>query len=257
MKRSFDDLVSLMRSLRSPEGCPWDREQTYESLRQFVIEEAYEVVDAIDRADRAGLEEEIGDMLLQAVFLAQLSAEEGGFTIADSITAIHDKLVRRHPHVFGDVKADSPEQVLTNWERLKKEEKKEKQEEFFSGIPRSLPALQKAVRITEKAARVGFDWRKTEDVFEKLDEESEELRDALARGDEQEIAHELGDILFTIANIARRLNVDAENALQQSNRKFIRRFEAVEKRLAQRNESFDDVALEEMDALWDEVKREE
>ncbi len=254
MTRTFEDLVALMERLRSPQGCPWDREQTYQTLRQYVIEEAYEVVDAIDRDDRDALREEIGDMLLQSVFLAQLSTEEGGFRIEDSITAIHDKLVRRHPHVFGEIEADTAEEVLTNWEKLKRTEREEKKESFFSSIPQPLPALLKAVRITGKAARVGFDWDRTEDVLAKLDEEIAEFREALRSDDREHVQSELGDILFTIANIARKLDLDAENALQETNRKFIHRFTWIEERLKEQGRTVEESTLEELDALWDEAK---
>src|SRR6476646_9919960 len=230
-KRSFDDLVKLMTTLRGPGGCPWDRKQSLPSLKPYVIEESYEVVDAIDRDDRAALLEEIGDFLLQAVFITELTREEGSFDIYDSITAIHDKLVRRHPHVFADVEADDAEQVLVNWEKLKNEERKAENKSVLSGVPGSLPALLKASRLTEKAGRVGFDWRRTDDVFDKLSEEIAEVREAIAAGDEAQVHDELGDLLFTIANIARKLNVNAEEALQSTNRKFSRRFESMERKV--------------------------
>jgi MazG family protein len=253
-KRSFDELVHLMQTLRGPGGCPWDRKQTLPSLKPFVIEESYEVVDAIDRDDRAALAEELGDFLLQAVFIAELTREEGSFDIYDSITAIHDKLVRRHPHVFGDVVANDAEAVLVNWEKLKNEERKAESKSVLSGVPQSLPALLRAGRLTEKAARVGFDWRRTEDVFDKLNEEIAELHEAIASGDESNIHDELGDLLFTIANIARKLNVNAEEALQSTNRKFTRRFESMESRVRESGRNVDDLTLEEMDGLWDEAK---
>ena len=253
-KRSFDDLVQLMTRLRGPDGCPWDRKQTLPDLKPYVIEEAYEVVDAIDRDDRASLLEEIGDFLLEAVFIAEVTREEGTFDIYDSITAIHDKLVRRHPHVFGDVEAKDAEQVLVNWEKLKSEERKAENKSVLSGVPRSLPALLKASRLTEKAARVGFDWRRTEDVFDKLDEEMGELREAVAAGDANSIHDEIGDLLFTIANIARKVGVNAEEALQSTNRKFMSRFESMESRVHERGQNLDQLELEEMDRLWDEAK---
>ncbi|HKO01070.1 MAG TPA: nucleoside triphosphate pyrophosphohydrolase, partial [Thermoanaerobaculia bacterium] len=169
-KRSFDELVSLMTTLRGPNGCPWDRKQTLESLKPFIVEESYEVVDAIDRGDRAALAEELGDFLLQAVFVAEITRAEGSFDIDDVITAIHDKLVRRHPHVFGEVEAKDAEQVLVNWEKLKNEERKAENKSVLAGVPQSLPALLKASRLTEKAARVGFDWRRAEDVLATIDE---------------------------------------------------------------------------------------
>ena len=254
MKRTFDDLVRLMTRLRGPDGCPWDRKQTFPDLKAYVIEESYEVVDAIDQNDRAALAEELGDLLLQAVFIAEMAREEGSFDIYDSITAIHDKLVRRHPHVFGDVVADDAEQVLVNWEKLKQDERKAENKSVLSGVPQAMPALLKARRLTEKAARVGFDWRRTEDVFDKLDEEVAELREAVAEGDAEHIHEEIGDLLFTIANIARKVNVNPEEALQSTNRKFMRRFEAMESRLRERDQNLDQLELEEMDRLWDEAK---
>jgi tetrapyrrole methylase family protein/MazG family protein len=254
MKRSFDQLVQLMTTLRGPDGCPWDRKQTLASLKPFIIEESYEVVDAIDRDDRAALAEELGDFLLQAVFVAELTREEGSFDVYDSITAIHDKLVRRHPHVFGDVEASDAEQVLVNWEKLKNEERKAENKSVLAGVPQSLPALLRASRLTEKAARVGFDWRRTEDVFEKLEEEIAEVREAIANGDEKATHDEIGDLLFTIANIARKLGVNAEEALQSTNRKFTRRFESMESKVRGDGRNLDQLTLEQMDALWDEAK---
>lgn len=250
MKRSFDDLVQLMTRLRGPDGCPWDRKQTLPDLKPYVIEEAYEVVDAIDRDDRGALLEEVGDMLLEAVFLTEITREEGTFDVYDSITAIHDKLVRRHPHVFGDVEAKDAEQVLTNWEKLKQAERKAENKSLLSGVPQSLPGLLKASRLTEKAARVGFDWRRTEDVFDKLDEEIAELREAVASGDAAHVQEEIGDLLFTIANLARKVNVNPEEALQSTNRKFMTRFQWMESHA----ENFESLTLEEMDALWNRAK---
>ena len=253
-RRSFDDLVKLMTTLRGPGGCPWDRKQTLPDLKPYVIEEAYEVVDAIDREDRSALLEEIGDLLLEAVFIAEITREAGSFDVYDSITAIHDKLVRRHPHVFADAKADDAEQVLVNWEKLKSDERKAENKSVLSGVPRSMPALLKASRLTEKAARVGFDWRRTDDVFDKLDEEIGELREAVASGDATRIEDEIGDLLFTIANIARKTGANPEEALQSTNRKFMRRFQSMEKQVHERGQNLDQLELEEMDKLWDEAK---
>ena len=254
MKRSFDDLVQLMTRLRGPDGCPWDRKQTLPDLKPYVIEEAYEVVDAIDNDDRASLLEEVGDMLLEAVFITEITREEGTFDVYDSITAIHDKLVRRHPHVFGDVEADDAEQVLVNWEKLKQAERKAENKSLLAGVPQSLPALLKASRLTEKAARVGFDWRRTEDVFDKIDEEVAELREAVASGDTSHVEEEIGDLLFTIANIARKVNVNPEEALQSTNRKFMRRFGSMESTVRARDNDLDQLSLEEMDQLWNDAK---
>jgi tetrapyrrole methylase family protein/MazG family protein len=253
-RRSFDDLVSLMKTLRGPDGCPWDRKQTLPDLKPFVIEEAYEVVDAVDRDDRQALMEEVGDLLLESVFIAEITREEGSFDIYDSITAIHDKLVRRHPHVFADVEANDAEQVLVNWEKQKNEERKAENKSVLSGVPAALPAALKASRLTEKAARVGFDWRKADDVFDKLDEEIGELREAVKGGDTSHIEDEMGDLLFTIANIARKTGVNPEEALQSTNRKFIRRFEAMESAVRASGRNLDQLSLEEMDALWEQAK---
>jgi len=253
-RRSFDDLFELMKTLRGPNGCPWDRKQTLPDLKPYVIEEAYEVVDAIDRDDRSALMEEIGDMLLEAVFIAEITRDEGSFDIYDSITAIHDKLVRRHPHVFGEAEAKDADEVLVNWEKLKSEERKAENKSILSGVPASLPALLKASRLTEKAARVGFDWRRTEDVFAKVSEEIGELRGAIDSGDPAQVHDELGDLLFTIANVARKLNVNPEEALQSTNRKFSRRFEAMESEVHGSGRNLDQLSLEEMDALWDRAK---
>ena len=256
-KRTFDELVALMTTLRGPQGCPWDRKQTLQTLKPFVIEESYEVVDAIDRDDRHDLKEELGDFLLQAVFIAELTREEGSFDINDAVTAIHDKLVRRHPHVFGEVEAHDAEQVLVNWEKLKNEERKAENKSVLAGVPQSLPALLRASRLTEKAARVGFDWRRAEDVFAKLEEEIGEVREAIALGDQGNIHEEIGDLLFTVANIARKLNVNAEEALQSTNRKFMHRFESMERAVREKGQNLDQLSLEEMDALWDASKSSE
>jgi MazG family protein len=254
-RRSFDELVKLMTTLRGPDGCPWDRKQTLPSLKPFIIEEAYEVVDAIDRDDRRALAEEVGDLLLEAVFVAELTREEGSFDIYDSITAIHEKLVRRHPHVFGDVEAKDAEQVLVNWEKLKNEERKAEDKSLLAGVPQALPALLKASRLTEKAARVGFDWRGAADVFTKLDEELQEVHEAIRSGVESNVHDEIGDLLFTIANLARKLNVNPEEALQSTNRKFTTRFESMEREARSAEKNLDQYSLEEMDAMWERAKR--
>lgn len=243
-----------MKRLRAPGGCPWDREQTPESLKPFVIEEAYEVVAAIDEGDAEGLKEELGDLLLQVVFLSEVMNETRTFDVYDTITSIHDKLIRRHPHVFGDAVANDSEAVLTNWEKLKRTERGESGSGTLSGVPPTLPALLKATRLTEKAARVGFDWRKTDDIFVKMEEEIAELRLALASNDRKNTSEEVGDLLFTVANLARRLEINAEEALQSTNRKFTRRFETMEKTASQRGVELDSMTLEELDALWNNAK---
>jgi tetrapyrrole methylase family protein / MazG family protein len=253
-KHSFDELVALMTRLRGPDGCPWDRKQTLATLKPFIVEESYEVVEAIDQNDLAALAEELGDFLLQAVFVAEITREAGWFDIGDAITAIYNKLVKRHPHVFGDVEAKDAEQVLVNWEKLKNEERKAENKSVLAGVPQSLPALLKASRLTEKAARVGFDWRRADDVFAKIDEEIDELREAIEGKNPQNIHDEIGDLLFSIANIARKLGVNPEEALQSANRKFMRRFESMERSVRSEGRNLDQLTLEQMDALWDEAK---
>ena len=252
--KRFEELVALMMKLRAPGGCPWDREQTLETLRPFVIEEAYEVVEAIDSGNRDSLREELGDLLLQSVFIAEVAREEGTFDIGDVIGSIHHKLVRRHPHVFADFVAKDADAVLSNWEKLKSREREAKDQGVLSGVPVSLPALLKAHRLTEKAARVGFDWEKTSEIFDKIEEEVTELREAVERGERSHIEDELGDLLFALVNIARRMGIDSENALQQTNRKFTRRFEHIESSLRQKGRTVDSASLAEMDELWNEAK---
>ncbi len=264
----FERLVEIMRTLRSPGGCAWDREQTVASLRPFVLEEAYEVVEAMDRNDRAALCEELGDLLLEAVFVAQICAEDGDFTIADAADAVTAKLIRRHPHVFGDGAADgatsggsaedlSPAEVKRQWERIKREERAGAPADratLLDGIPEALPSLLRASRIGARAANVGFDWDEAEKVIDKADEEMVELRDAIAAGGRAQVEEELGDLLFTIANAARKLRVDPESALRTANTKFTRRFRAVERRLEDRGRSLHDASPDELEREWQSVK---
>ena len=254
----FEFLVRLMDRLRSPDGCPWDREQDYSSLRGYLLEECYEVVQALDDSDEEALGEELGDLLFQIVFLSRIGKERGRFTIDDVIRGIAEKMVRRHPHVFGDETAADSQEVLRNWEAIKRREKGsaggDPEESVLSGIPAALPALQKAERLGTKAARVGFDWQRDEDVLEKIDEELGEFREALRSGDRAAVHEELGDVLFALAMLARRREIDAEKALEDTNRKFIRRFQAVEREVGARGLSIDRAGLELLDRLWNEVK---
>ena len=256
----FERLVELMRRLRAEDGCAWDREQTLESLRPFVIEETYEVVDAIDRGDREALRDELGDYLLEAVFLAQISAERGDFDIADSLRAICDKLVRRHPHVFGDRPGGgrSPDagEVKRQWERIKAEEQRTagRRPGALGSIPESLPALLRAYRLGKRAATVGFDWADTDGVEAKVAEELTELATARATGSAAEVEEELGDLLFAVANLARHLDVDPESALRAANRKFAARFEALEASLEERGVALRNATIEEMEAEWSRIK---
>jgi tetrapyrrole methylase family protein / MazG family protein len=253
----FERLVEIMARLRAPGGCPWDREQTFDTIKPYLLEESYEVMDAIDRRDWGGLGEELGDLLLQAVFFAQMASEQGSFQIDHSIDAINEKLVRRHPHVFGTGQADTPDEVKKRWDEIKAEEKRERGEAnrtLLEGVPRNLPALVEAQQIAQKAAKVGFDWPSIEEVFAKLEEELAELHEARLSAARDEIEGEIGDMLFVIVNLARFLSVDAEQALRKSNAKFRQRFGHVEKSLNESGSSLDQATLDEMEALWQEAK---
>jgi tetrapyrrole methylase family protein/MazG family protein/ATP diphosphatase len=250
--------VELMQRLLAPDGCPWDHEQTYESLRRYVLEEAGEVVDAIDRGDKDELREELGDLALQVVFLAELARADGVFGPDDVIATIVDKLVRRHPHVFGDVSVDGAEQALAGWERIKAAERRvnEKPGGLLGTIPRAMPALVRAQRIGEKARTVGFDWPDPSGARKKVDEELRELDRIAATGDEDALEDELGDTLFAVADLARHHGVDAEAALRRTIDKFMRRFGHVEKRVDEAHGGFEKGArpLEELDRYWEEAK---
>jgi MazG family protein len=250
-KTGFQRLVEIMDRLREPGGCPWDREQTYESLRSYLIEECYEVAEALDDGDAPGLREELGDLLLQIVFLSRLAKEDGEFTIDDVVSGIVDKMVRRHPHVFGEESADSPDEVLEHWERIKRQD----EPSILAGIPRALPALLKAQRLGTKAARVGFDWPGPRQVMAKVDEEREELVAAMRRGDAEAVRAEVGDLLFAVVNLARHLDVDPEGALERTNLKFTRRFQWIERELPARGETLEGAGLERLERLWSEAKR--
>jgi MazG family protein len=242
--------------LRGPGGCPWDREQTLRSLRPYVLEETYEVLEALDAEDPDAHREELGDLLLQIVFQAQLRKEEGRFAFADVADAISDKLVSRHPHVFGDAIAKDADAVLTQWAALKREEKRAKGrgESVLEGVPREMPALARADRLTEKASRIGFDWPDADGAREKVGEELAELDEAIASGDRDALEHELGDVLFAMANLSRKLAVPPEEALRAAVGRFVARFEHIERELARRGVPHGAATLAEMDALWDEAK---
>src|SRR5579862_4002246 len=263
--KAFEALVALQAKLRAPNGCPWDREQTHDSLRTYLVEEAYEVLDAIDGGDARKFADELGDLLLQIVFHAELAAEAGRFDIADVIEHIYTKMVRRHPHVFGEVRAKTSAQVLKNWEQLKAEERAKSQPlpakdaSILDPVPRSLPALLEAHQLTRRAANVGFDWPDVYGIFDKLAEETMELKSAiseLAAGDRrpQEIEEEVGDLLFVGVNLARFLGLDAEIALKKANRKFAGRFREMERIAAVRGQTLGGLSAAELDALWNEVK---
>ncbi|MGE5489559.1 MAG: nucleoside triphosphate pyrophosphohydrolase [bacterium] len=250
----FERLVEIMARLRSPEGCPWDRKQDFDTLKPYLLEETYEALDAVDARDWPGLKEELGDLLLEVVFFAQMAAEAGLFRIEDSLDSINEKLVRRHPHVFGEGTAETPEDVKQIWGEIKAGEKPDAG--LLDSVPRALPALVEAAQISSRAAGAGFDWEGAEQVLEKLDEEIEELEDARRTGAPRErIEDEIGDILFTIVNVARFLHVDPEQALRGTNRKFRARFSYVESKLKEAGKTPREATLAEMEALWQEAKR--
>lgn len=252
----LDDLRQIMSLLRSDDGCPWDRIQTHETLRPYLIEEAYEVLDAIERCDYGDIEEELGDLLLQIVFHAQIAEENGDFSWVDITTGICNKLIRRHPHVFSDVEVSSAENVLVNWEAIKRDEK----EEVFvydsmNRIPKQLPQLMYSDKIQKKAAKVGFDWPSIDGAFDKVREELEEIKEAIALGDQEHIVEEIGDLLFAVVNCARFLKVDPEMALKKTSQKFIRRFTYLEGKIVNSGSRLEDSTLEEMDIFWNEAKK--
>jgi len=249
-------LLSIMERLRGPQGCPWDREQTLKTLRPYVLEETYEVLEAIDAGDVREHCTELGDLLLQIVFQAQLRKEEGAFDFADVANAISDKLVSRHPHVFGDADAKDADAVLRQWAALKREERRKKGggESVLEGVPREMPALARADRLTEKASRIGFDWPDAAGARAKLVEELGELDEAIASGDREHLEHELGDALFALANLSRKLEIPPEEALRGALARFVSRFTHVERELARRGVAHGQATLAEMDAIWDEAK---
>jgi MazG family protein len=256
--RKFGELVRVMARLRAPGGCPWDRKQTFDMIKSYTLEETYEVMDAIDRRDWPGLTEELGDLLLQPVFLAEMAAEEGLFTISDSLDAINEKLVRRHPHVFGDALAETAEDVKERWDEIKKREKAGQPSAAASVldlVPRNLPALVEAEKIGDKAARVGFEWPQISGVLEKLQEEAAELASAALSKDDEHIEHEVGDLLFTIVNLSRFLKVDPEQALRKTNARFRKRFAHVETEIAASGGTLESAPLERMEEFWQEAKR--
>lgn len=256
---SSDPLIRLreiVRRLRAPGGCPWDREQTHESLIPHVIEEAYEVAEAIRAGDPALICEELGDLLLQPVLHAEIAAETGAFDLDRMAHELSEKLIRRHPHVFGEADVTTSAGVLTQWDAIKREEKGERNEGMLHGVGKGLPALMKAQKVQKKAARVGFDWPDAMPVFEKIREEAAEIEAALASGDETHISEEIGDLLFSVVNLARKLGVESEAALAAASEKFVRRFHALEERITASGRNLGECTLEEMDAVWEQVKDE-
>jgi MazG family protein len=253
----FQRLVDLMARLRAPGGCPWDREQTFDSIKPYTLEETYEVLDAIDRRDWREVAEELGDLLLQAVFYGQMAAEQGLFQIGDSLDAINEKLIRRHPHVFGDGTAESAGDVKRIWGEIKAAEKKDRGRDdtgLLESVPRAMPALVEAQQIASRAAGVGFDWETADQVIEKLDEELAELAEARRRASPAELEDEIGDLLFVLVNLARFVKVDPEQALRKTNAKFRERFAHIEHELAARGKKLQDAGIAEMEELWQQAK---
>lgn len=251
----FNRLLAIMHRLRAPGGCPWDAEQTHESLKRYLLEECYEVIEAIDSGDDHLLTEELGDLMLQPVFHAAIAEERGSFTIRDVLTAICDKLERRHPHVFGDLEIKTSDEQVANWEKIKQGEKQAERTSAISGVPPHLPALLKAHKVTEKAARVGFDWPDVDGVFAKVIEELREFEETMAEGDQARMEAELGDLLFAIVNLGRFLRLDPEEALRKTIDRFGRRFRHVEETLHRQGRTMQESSLELMDQIWEEAKR--
>ena len=249
----FEELVNIVQRLRAPDGCPWDREQTNASLLPYFLEEAYEMIESVDNENWSELKEEVGDLLLHAVLQAVIAAENDHFTIEGSIKNINEKLVRRHPHVFGDAQADAAFHAKQNWEAAKHKEKNRKSR--LDGVPVTLPALIRAQRLQQKASYAGFDWDKVEEVWAKIHEEIQELKEAQSNNSKKHVEEEIGDVLFAVVNLARFLDIPAEDALRKTNKKFTTRFAQVEEELKKRGKNVEDSSLEEMDEIWNTVKK--
>jgi len=255
VQKKFEELITIVKRLKAPDGCPWDREQTNASLLPYFLEEAYEVIESVDNENWFELKEELGDILLHVIFQAVLAEENGHFNINDSLDNVNEKLVRRHPHVFGDAKADKAFHAKQNWEAEKHKEKNRKSR--LDGVPKTLPALIRAQRLQQKASYAGFDWDKVEQVWDKIHEEILELKEAQSNNTKEHIAEEIGDVLFSVVNLARFLDIPAEDALRRTNKKFTDRFSQVEAELKKRGKMVEDSSLEEMDAIWNEAKQNE
>jgi tetrapyrrole methylase family protein/MazG family protein len=267
----FEKLIAVQARLRAPNGCPWDREQTHQSLRTYLIEETYEVLEALESGNDAKFAEEMGDLLLQIVFHSQIAREEGRFTVAEVIREIHDKMIRRHPHVFGKTSAKDSAEVLRNWEQIKAEERRSgakkgdsndggetpKETSLLDGVSHALPATLEGFQLTRKASRIGFDWQDASGVFDKMEEETEELKKALKEQDQLKMEEELGDLLFAAVNLSRFLKIDPEIALKKANAKFSRRFRAMEGLARKNGREFKNLPREEMEVFWDAAKKSE
>jgi tetrapyrrole methylase family protein/MazG family protein len=256
MDNQTDRLIGIVRKLRSPEGCPWDREQTHQSILSCFLDELYEFFETVEQNDYEHMKEELGDLLLQIVLHSQMASEQKKFDFNDVARDISDKLIRRHPHVFGSVEVSSTNEVITNWENIKKGEKgKEHRKYIVDDIPEALPALFRAEKVQRRVARVGFDWDDSSAAFDKVDEEIKEFREALAGGKHEHAFEELGDIIFALVNVARHHNISAEDALRNTTRKFIRRFKYIEDKLKENGYDIHNCTLEQMDLYWEESKK--
>lgn len=255
--RELNDLISLIKKLRAPDGCPWDSKQRPNDIGKYILEEAYEVVESLEARDQQGLQEELGDLLFQILFLAEMGEESGEFSLDDVMAGIREKMIRRHPHIFGDIKVDTIDQVKENWQQIKKQERRinNDRDSVFKDIPRSLPALKRAQKITAVAASYGFDWQKATDVIKKLEEEFAEFNAALKNNDQVNMEEELGDLFFTLVNLSRFVKIDSETALSSATGKFLQRFDYITDQLKIRGKSLEDASPGEMNALWEEAKR--
>ena len=251
----FEELVKIVSELRAPGGCPWDREQTNQSLLPYFIEEAYELIESVDEKNWENVKEELGDLLLHVVFQGSIAEQDGKFQLVESLITVNEKLISRHPHVFGDAQADEAFHAKQNWEAAKHKEKG--RDSRLDGVPKNLPALVRAQRLQQKASYAGFDWDKVEQVWEKIHEEILELKEAQLSNNKKHIEEEIGDVIFAVVNLARFLEISAENSLRKTNKKFINRFKKVEEGIKEQGKEIDDATLEEMDSIWNEAKRNE
>ena len=251
----FEELVKIVSELRAPNGCPWDREQTNQSLLPYFIEEAYELIESVDEKNWENVKEELGDLLLHVVFQGSIAEQDGKFQLVESLITVNEKLISRHPHVFGDAQADEAFHAKQNWEAAKHKEKG--RDSRLDGVPKNLPALVRAQRLQQKASYAGFDWDKVEQVWEKIHEEILELKEAQLSNNKKHIEEEIGDVIFAVVNLARFLDISAENSLRKTNKKFINRFKKVEEGIKEQGKEIDDATLEEMDSIWNEAKRNE
>ncbi|MEF3255336.1 MAG: nucleoside triphosphate pyrophosphohydrolase [Deferribacterales bacterium] len=253
MEKQFNEFVNIIKKLRAPDGCPWDREQTLYSLKDYLIEEVYELVDAIDKKDIENIKEELGDLLLHVIMHSVIAEEENLFTLNDVINEISEKLIRRHPHVFGNMKVKDSNDVMINWEKIKKDEKNRKS--ILDEIPTGLPSIQKALKLQERAKKVGFDWQNMDDCMGKVIEEFEEFKEAVSSFNKDDMEHELGDILFALINFSRFININPDEALRKTNQRFMSRFSYIEKKVKEKGLYLEDLTLEELDKYWDDAKK--